>query len=457
MREFLFYPPESLRNSGEWQGMCHVARILNDAGFRALLVGGAVRDMLLGYPPKDFDLATDAAPEQVIPLFERAIPMGAAFGIVTVVIGGKYTYEIATFREEREYSDGRHPESVSYTADPELDAARRDFTINALFYDIAESKILDFTGGMDDLKRGILRTVGDPVQRFREDHLRMLRAIRFSARLGCETDPAAKQAILDLKELAATVSAERIREELEKMLLHRTRETAFRMMAETGLLHVVLPEIDAMRGVTQPEQFHPEGDVFEHTMLMLSHIAYPAPAICWSVLLHDVGKPVTRTEKDGIPHFYGHESVGADMTEQIMRRLRHPAHLVDSVTLAVRNHMRFSHVDKMRPAKWRRIVADPNFPVELELHRIDCISCHGLLDNYFLMIDRLRKLELEKKTHALPPPLLSGRDLIQLGMKPGPAMGILLHEIMDRQLENEITEKEDALRFARERLQENKF
>ncbi len=457
MREFLFYPPESLRNSGEWQGMRRVAQTLNDAGFRALLVGGAVRDMLLGLPPKDFDIATDAAPEQVIPLFERAIPLGASFGVVTVVIDGTYTYEIATFREEREYSDGRHPEVVLYTKDPAVDASRRDFTVNALFYDIAGSQILDTVGGMDDLKRGVLRTVGDPVQRFREDHLRMLRAVRFSARLGYELEPATRQAIMDLAENVASVSPERIREELEKMLLHRSRETAFRMLSETGLLRVVLPEIDVMRGVTQPEQFHPEGDVFEHTMLMLSHIAYPTPALCWSVLLHDVGKPVTRTVKDGIPHFYGHEAVGADMTEEIMKRLRHPRHLIDSVTQAVRNHMRFAHVDKMRPAKWRRLVADPNFPVELELHRIDCISCHSLLGNYFLMLDRLHELEQDKKTNALPPPLLTGRDLIQLGMKPSPAMGVLLREVMDRQLENEITDKEDALRFVRRRMQENKF
>ncbi len=451
MRDFSFLPPESILKSREWQTMCQVIRTLNLAGYRALLAGGAVRDMLLGYPPKDFDIATDATPEQVIPLFDRAIPLGASFGVVTVVLDG-FTYEVATFREEREYCDGRHPETVCYTKDPVIDAARRDFTVNALFYDTEHCRILDSTGGMDDLKRGILRTVGNPVRRFQEDHLRILRAIRFSSRLGYELEDSTKQAIRQFAATAALVSQERIRDELEKMLLHSSREKAFRLMAETGLLKVILPEADAMRGVAQPEQFHPEGDVFEHTMLMLSHIAYPSPALVWSVLLHDVAKPVTRTEKDGIPHFYGHEAAGADMAKEILKRLRLPNTVIDSVEQAVRNHMRFAHIDKMRPAKWRRIAADPNFPLELELHRIDCISCHGFLDNYHLMLDRLRQLEQEAKTNALPPPFLTGKDLIGMGMKPGPEMGILLQEIMDRQLENEIKTKEDAVRFAKQRL-----
>lgn len=451
MQEILFIPPEQVTKSREWQGMREIIRTLHDAGFTAYLVGGAVRDLLLGKTAKDYDVATSATPDEILKLFDHAVPLGASFGVITVIID-TIPYEIATFREEREYSDGRHPEEVLYSDDPATDAARRDFTINALFFDPERNVILDSVNGVHDLKKGILRTVGDPERRFREDHLRMMRAVRFAARLGCEPECETERAISLLAPLVRSVSAERIRDELEKMLLHPSREKAFRMMARTGLLKEVLPEIDIMQGVTQPEAFHPEGDVFEHTMLMLSHIAVPGPEIVWSVLLHDVGKPCTRTIKDGIPHFYGHEAVGADMAENILKRLRLPNNMIESVVQAVRNHMRFAHIDKMRPAKWKRIAADKNFPVELELHRIDCISCHAFLDNYVLMLDRLRQLEHEAKNTALPPPLVNGSDLIGIGMKPGPAMGILLQEIMDLQLENELKTKEDALQFARNRI-----
>lgn len=452
MKEISFTPQQNTVDSALWQGMLSVIKTLNQHGHQAYLVGGGVRDLLQHKVPKDLDITTDATPDEIMALFDHSIPLGVAFGIVTVVIDS-IPYEVATFREEREYADGRHPETVLYTKDPALDVIRRDFTINALLYDPLRNMVIDHTGGIDDLKKGILRTVGDPVQRFSEDHLRMLRAIRFAARMNCEIHPDTWQAIIQLADQVATVSRERISNELEKMLLHRSRERAFRLLADCGLLRVVLPEIDVMRGVTQPEKFHPEGDVFEHTMLMLSHIAVPTPELVWSVLLHDVAKPVTRTVKeDGIPHFYGHEAVGADMAEEILKRLRLPGAVIDSVVPAVRNHMRFARVDEMKPAKWKRIIADPNFHVELELHRIDCISCHGLLDNYLLMLDRMREMELEARTTALPPPFLNGKDLIALGMKPGIAMGILLREIMDLQLENQLTSREEALAFARRKL-----
>ena len=451
MREFFYNPPQTLQKSPAWQGMCQVIKTLLSAGYQAYLVGGGVRDMLLGKAPKDLDVTTSATPEQISALFEKAIPLGASFGVITVLIDA-IPYEVATVREEREYSDGRHPEQILYTNDVSLDVARRDFTINALLFDPVKNTVIDYVGGLDDLKHGILRTVGDPELRFREDHLRMLRAVRFAARLGYKTEGETLRALSLLAPLVKSVSPERIREELEKMLLHTSREQAFRLLAETGLLRQVLPEIDDLRGVTQPVQFHPEGDVFEHTMLMLSHIAVPSPALVWAVLLHDVGKPATRSVKDGIPHFYGHEAVGADMAEVILKRLHHSNAVIESVVPAVRNHMRFAHIDKMKAAKWKRIAADKNFPVELELHRIDCISCHALMGNYLLMLDRLAQLEREAKDTALPPPLLNGGDLIRLGMKPGPAMGILLHEITDLQLENELRTKEEALAFARAKL-----
>lgn len=452
MKEISFTPPDSTTASAEWRGMLAVIRTLNEHGHQAFLVGGGVRDLLLHKTPKDLDITTDATPDEISALFDHSIPLGVAFGIVTVVIGS-IPYEVATFREEREYADGRHPETVLYTKDPALDVIRRDFTINALLYDPLRQRVIDHVGGIDDLKKGILRTVGDPVQRFSEDHLRMLRAIRFAARMNCEIQIDTWQAICQLAEKVASVSKERICSELEKMLLDRNRERAFRMLAGCGLLRVVLPEVDAMRGVTQPEKFHPEGDVFEHTMLMLTHIAVPTPALVWSVLLHDVAKPITRTVKeDGIPHFYGHEAVGADLAEEILKRLRLPGAVIESVVPAVRNHMRFARVDEMKPAKWKRIIADPNFDVELELHRIDCISCHGFLNNYLLMLDRMRAMELEARSTALPPPLLNGKDLIALGMKPGIAMGILLREITDLQLNDQLKSRDEALAFARTKL-----
>lgn len=404
--------------------------------------------MILGIPVADCDVATDATPEQIRALFDKAIPLGAAFGVVTVLADG-FPCEVATFRRECGYRDGRHPLSVEYAADPAVDALRRDFTVNALFFDPVRSVILDHTDGLCDIRKGIIRTVGDPERRFAEDRLRMLRAIRFTARLGFELDTETKQVICAQAPAVTQVSPERIRDELGKMLLHPSRDRAFRMLAETGLLKAVLPEADAMRGVTQPEKFHPEGDVFEHTMLMLTHIAVPSPALLWSVLLHDAAKPLTRTVKDGIPHFYGHENIGADLAGKILKRLRLPNAVIDSVVPAVRNHMRFAAIDKMRESKWKRIAADPNFPLELELHRIDCISSHGLLGNYLLMLDRVRNLEEEEKTRDLPPPLLNGNDLITLGMKPGPAIGKILREITDLQLENELTSKEEALEFVR--------
>lgn len=453
MTDFFFDVPAFAAQTPEWPGVLTIAERLRGAGFQAYLVGGAVRDLLLGERPKDFDVATDAVPEEIQRLFPKAIPLGASFGVVTVIENG-IPYEVATFREERDYQDGRHPETVHYTHDPALDAARRDFTINALFYDPLRRRAVDFTGGLEDLRKGVLRTVGNAEQRFLEDHLRMLRAVRFAARLNCAVDPELFAAVRKLAGKIVSVSPERIRTELEKMLLHRSREKAFRLLAETGLLREVLPEVDALRGVTQPPAFHPEGDVFEHTMLMLTHIAWPTPALVWSVLLHDIAKPLTRTVKDGIPHFYGHESEGAPLAEAILKRLRLPNSVIDSVVPAVRNHMRFAHIDLMRPARWKRIAADPNFPLELELHRIDCISSNGLLGNYFLMLERLRQMEKESSA-ALPPPLVTGRDLIALGMRPGVALGNLLREISDRQLEDELTTKADALKFASERLRQS--
>ena len=416
---------------------------LREAGFESYLVGGCVRDLVTGHPPKDFDITTAARPEEVMALFGHSIPLGASFGVVTVVEDGT-NFEVATFREERDYMDGRRPETLRYSRTPAEDVSRRDFTINALLYDPEKRCIVDYTGGLADLRRGVLRTIGDARTRFSEDYLRMLRAVRFTARFRFRMDPETFDAIRELAPKLTLLSAERVRNELTAMLCGPEPDRAFRLLSECGILAVVLPEIEAMHGVEQPVQFHPEGDVFEHTMLLLKHIAWPATETGWAALLHDVGKPSCRTVKDGVAHFYGHEDVGAGMAEAILRRLKMPSAVIEHVTAAVRSHMRFAAVRKMRPAKWRRLIADPNFPVELEQHRLDCISCHGLLENYLWLLDRMEEL---RKTgeQALPPPLLTGHDLIALGVEPGPDMGRLLTALRDLQLEGGIGTRSDAL------------
>ena len=429
-----------------------IVRKLRDSSFDSYLVGGCVRDLVSGKRPKDFDITTSATPEEVMQLFPRSIPVGASFGVVTVVEDGN-NFEVATFREERDYLDGRRPEKLRYSKTPQEDVSRRDFTINALLYDVTGGNIIDYTGGLADLRRGVIRTIGDARTRFSEDYLRMLRAVRFAARFGFTLDPEAVEAIRELAGKLTLLSQERIRDELTHMLTGPDPESAFRQLSAYGILAVVLPEVEAMHGVTQPEKFHPEGDVFEHTMLLLRHLAYPSEEAGWAALLHDVGKPGCRTVgEDGIPHFYGHDDVGSQLAEQILKRLKMTTSLTGHVTAAVRNHMRFASVQKMRPAKWRRLLADPNFPLELELHRLDCSACHGFLDNYLWLLDRMNELKMSD-TPALPPPLLTGRDLIGLGIQPGPAMGKLLNRLRDLQLEGEISNRAEALEAVK-KLQE---
>lgn len=435
-----FAPPQSpLYNTA-----AGIVLELRRAGFESYLVGGCVRDLVSGKQPKDYDIATAAHPEDVMKLFERSIPVGASFGVVTVV-RDESQFEVATFREERDYMDGRRPETLRYSKTPQEDVSRRDFTINALLYDPERQCIIDHTGGLADLRRGILRTIGDARTRFSEDYLRMLRAVRFASRFGFRMDGETRTAIRELAPKLTLLSAERIRDELTRMLCGPRPDEAFRELSSCGILAVILPEIEAMHGVGQPEKFHPEGDVFEHTMLLLKHIAYPGPEIGWAALLHDVGKPASRTVgEDGVPHFYGHDDLGAPMAEAILRRLRMPSALAEHVTAAVRNHMRFAFVQKMRTAKLRRMIGDPNFPLELELHRLDCSACHGFLDNYVWLLDRMNELAAAGE-QILPEPLLNGHDLIRQGIRPGPEMGRLLNALRDLQLDGTVSSREEAM------------
>ena len=441
--------PRDLPQTPAFAAAAKAAATLRQAGYKAYFVGGAVRDLLLGRDPDDVDVTTSARPEAIQALFEKTIPVGAAFGIITAVVDG-IPIEIATFRAERGYSDGRRPDHVVYTDDEVLDVTRRDFTVNGLLLDPAEKKIVDCVGGLDDLHTGVLRTIGDPVVRFGEDHLRILRFVRFAAKLGFTPAPASMSAAEAAADKLHLIAPERIRAELEKILTGPRPAEGFEMLAELGILKVVLPEVDALRGVEQPKHFHPEGDVFIHTMLLLRHAAWKTPDLMWSALLHDVGKPGTQTFKDGTPHFYGHEVLGAEMAAGILARLRFSAASVQTVTAAIRNHMKFASVHAMKKAKWMRMIADPNFPLELELHRLDCAACHGMLDNYILMLDRMHEFA---KLPAPRKPFLNGNDIIALGVKPGAVFSRILAEAEDLRLEGELKSREQSLAWLRARVE----
>ncbi|OGV40432.1 MAG: hypothetical protein A2X48_15310 [Lentisphaerae bacterium GWF2_49_21] len=429
-----------------------IVRKLQSKGFIAYFAGGAVRDMILGKVPKDIDIATSAKPDEVVGLFPKCYEIGVAFGIINIVVDG-HPFEVATFREERGYLDGRHPDEVKYTADPETDALRRDFTINGMFYDPLADQLHDFVGGRKDLCKGILRTIGKPEDRFSEDYLRIMRAIRFCVRFGLELSPDMPPALRKYSKNLGKLSAERIRDELNKMLLGPEPERAFRMMDDFGILGEVLPEISGLRGVTQHCEYHPEGDVFEHTMLMLSHMACPDLGLAWAILLHDIGKPSTKSVgDDGIEHFYTHEHRSAEMAEQVLKRLKLPSAGMSDIVKAVRDHMRFAHVREMRPAKWKRLIAENTFPLENELHRIDCISSHGKTDCFVFLLDKMNEQSNEVK---LPPPLVSGSDLIALGMKPGPEFKEILGKITDLQLEGKLKSREEALVWIRNRAEDS--
>ena len=418
---------------------------LREHGFAAGLVGGSVRDLLLGKVPSDFDLVTSAKPEELAQLFADFRAVGASFGVSLIGVGG-VSLEVATAREERNYLDGRHPELVRYTADLECDVQRRDFTINALWYDPAEGEVCDCVGGIDDLERGVVRTVGDAGRRFSEDYLRMLRAVRFAARLRFELFPETRRAIQALAPKAAGLAGERINAEVTRMLTGPDPARAVRMLFDTGLLAAVLPEVAAIDGVEQPPEFHPEGDVLTHTLLMLSHMACADANLAWSVLLHDISKPEARTVgEDGRARFYAHESMGAELAGKILDRLRFSSADRDSITQAVRNHMRFAAVRDMRAAKLRKLIADPNFP----LHRLDCISCHGLMECFVFLLDRLAA---EPEHRRLPEPWVRGRDLVAAGVKPGPRFKTVLEEVFELQLAGELSTPEEALETALERF-----
>ncbi len=415
------------------------------AGHRALLAGGCVRDAALGREPKDYDVATSARPEQVIALYPGAQTVGAHFGVV-VVRSGAHHIEVATFRKDGAYTDGRHPESVSFSS-AEEDAQRRDFTVNGLFFDPATDSVIDYVGGHADLEARVLRAIGVPEQRFAEDQLRLLRAVRFATVLGFEIEPVTWQAVCAMSAKIASVSAERVREEFIKIMLHPQRVRGFDLLVESGLMAAVLPEILVLKGCEQPPQWHPEGDVFIHTRLMLSLLPeVVSQSLVLAVLLHDIAKPATQTrdEDTGRIRFNGHDKLGAEMTDVILRRLKFPNHVIAPTVESVANHMIFKDVPKMRMAKLKRFMARDGFADELALHRVDCLGSNGLLDNYDYV---LAKQEEFAAAPLIPERLLTGRDLMPLGYTSGPELGRILMEVQTLQLEGKLTTREEALEW----------
>jgi poly(A) polymerase len=427
-----------------------IVRRLQGAGFTAFWVGGCVRDYLLGREPGDYDIVTSALPEQIEQLFKRTVPVGRKFGVI-VVLEDNRQFQVATFRAEADYQDGRRPERVAF-GDAEADARRRDFTVNGLFYDPVSKMLHDWVGGEADLRARIIRTIGLPAERFGEDHLRLLRAVRFAAQLNFSIEEGTFDALRAAAATIKSISAERIREELVKLFQPPHAARGLDLLRQSGLLEQVLPEIAATTTCEQSPDYHPEGTVFNHLRLMLQHLPpQPDPSLPWAVLLHDVAKPVTASAdpKSGSMHFYGHEKVGAEMAEEILGRLRFPRKQTEDIVEAVRCHMQFKDTMQMRKSTLRRLLMRGTFPLELELHRLDCLGSHGRLDVYDYLVAQARQLEQEPEVH---PPLLKGDDLIALGMKPGPALGALLGEIREKQLQDELRTKADAQEWAKARI-----
>ena len=424
-----------------------IVRTLRAAGHTALFAGGCVRDMLRGVPPHDYDVVTDARPEQVRSLFRKTFEVGAQFGVVLVLLED-VTFEVATFRSDDGYEDGRRPVSVTFST-PEADAQRRDFTMNGLFYDPVGERVLDYVDGRADIDRRVVRCIGDATARFTEDKLRMLRAIRFASNLGYDIEPETFRAIQQMAPQVAVVSAERIRDELIKIFTRPNAGRGLRLLDESWLLAVVLPEVAAMKGCEQPPQFHPEGDVFVHTCLMMDGLRNPSVTLAFAALLHDIGKPPTFQRAPDRIRFNEHDAVGARMAEALLQRLRFSNDEIEQIVACVENHMMFRHATEMRKAKLKRLLARPTFADELELHRLDCASSHGDLTNFEFM--KNARVEMPPAV-AEPPPLITGDDLMAMGMTPGPNMGALLREARELQLEEKLRTRDEALAWARQRL-----
>jgi poly(A) polymerase len=449
----------------------HVLRELRAAGYEAYLAGGCVRDLLLGREPKDYDVATSATPEVVLNLFPRTFAVGVHFGVVLVADGGgsgaagvqgaelapsQMVTEVATFRSDGAYSDGRHPDAVRYTTSAKEDVQRRDFTINGLLLDPLQesddlrSAVIDHVGGVADLEAGVVQAIGRADLRFEEDHLRMVRGVRFAARFGFELEQGTAAAIRSLAAKTAAVSRERVRDELTKMLVEGQARRAFELLDATGLLSIVLPEIARMKGVEQPPQYHPEGDVWVHTLGLLAQLEPGCPlTLAWGALLHDVGKPPTFRRAPDRIRFDGHVEVGVAIGAEICRRFRFSNDETRQILALIENHMRFADAPRMKASTLKRFFRLEDFPQHLALHRMDCMAASGNLDNWEFVRQRYQSMPEEA---VRPQPLITGRELIAAGYTPGAQFKQMLHAVEDAQLEGSIGTEAEALDLVRQRF-----
>jgi tRNA nucleotidyltransferase/poly(A) polymerase len=434
-------------NSAEHTAL-DILKQIRKAGFTAFFAGGSVRDKLLGREAKDFDIATSALPEQIEALFPKTVAVGKAFGVIVVVQDGTET-EVATFRTDGSYQDGRRPDSIEFCG-AEEDAKRRDFTVNGMFYDPLEDKVIDCVGGQMDLEKKIIRAIGDPDRRFAEDHLRMLRAVRFAHTLGFDIEPATRTAIQKHAPDLEKISVERIENEFSRTLTESLRPgDALKELVELGLMEFIIPEILPMIGQEQPPQFHPEGDVFVHTCLMLNLLRNPSRALAYTVLLHDVGKPDTAFMGEDRIRFHGHERKSAEMADEILRRLKLPTKEIKQILIAIDGHMRFKDVQKMNKSTLRKLMGGETFDLELELHRVDCSGSHGLLDNYHFLLEKADEMKNEP---ILPERWITGKDLQALGVPSGPRMGELIQLAYDAQLEGRFPGRDALLTWLKTNL-----
>ena len=416
-----------------------IVRHLSEKGFQALFAGGYVRNMILGITYNDdIDIATNATPSDISSLFNKVVGVGEHFGVM-LVIENNIPFEVATFRTDKGIANGRHPREVTFS-DAETDAQRRDFTINGLFYDPIKKKVIDYVQGRKDLEKGIIRTIGSPQLRFEEDYLRLLRAVRFAARLSFTIEPDTWKALRKNAVNITRVSQERIFAELNKMLMGPNSDTALSLLEESGLLGIILPEVHALRGVEQPHAFHPEGDVLNHTIKTLSYLRQPSQTIAWSALLHDIGKPATQSHADRI-RFNNHSRISAIMAKEILQRLKSSRSLINSVYECVDNHMNFINVTHMRLSTLKKFLSRPTLQDELELHRADCLASHGNIENLEFLKKRQKEID---KINLRPKPLIRGKDLIELGFEPGPLLGKILNKIYELQLDEKLQTFEEA-------------
>jgi len=429
--------------TSEYRAAEYIVRRLTEAGRQALLAGGCVRDMLLGIQPKDYDVATDAKPEEIEKLFTKTLSVGKQFGVTVVVLDGR-SYEVATFRSESGYTDGRHPGRVSFCG-PKEDALRRDFTINGMFWDPSNERIIDFVGGQKDLQKGLVRAIGKPAERFQEDHLRIIRAVRFAARFQFKIEEKTRQAIQSLAHLTTAVAAERLQQELRAILTDKNPALALRIMDELGILERILPELEQCKGCEQPENYHPEGDVFVHTILTVEKLGeYPEFVLALAALLHDIGKPEAsrRSKPKSFPE---HAAIGEHMAAAICKRLRLPKDETDRIRWLVKRHLYFKDAKKMKDSTLKKLFAEPGFDQLSELYRADALASWGNLEDYNYVMQRRRCMPAEE---IKPPPLITGRDLIDMGYTPGPTFGQILARVREEQLNGNLSTRQQALELA---------